>query len=90
MADVGNSGAVLELGDVQTSAQALGLDVIRVEIQQAKDIAPAIGSLNGRANSLYVCADAFTLTNHTQISSLAFAARLPVITAWPAFAMGRA
>ena len=88
MADVGNSGAVLELGDVQTSAQALGLDVIRVEIQQAKDIAPAIGSLNGRANSLYVCADAFTLTNHTQISSLAFAARLPVITAWPAFAMG--
>ena len=88
MADAGNPGSVLELGDVQASAQVLGLDVIRVEIQQAKDIAPAIETLKGRASSLYVTADALTFTNHTQITSLAFAARLPMITGWPALAMG--
>jgi putative tryptophan/tyrosine transport system substrate-binding protein len=89
MADAGNPGSVLELGDVQASAQVLGLDVIRVEIQQANDIAPSIETLMGRAGSLYVTADALTFTNHTQITSLAFAARLPVITGWPALAMGQ-
>jgi hypothetical protein len=37
------------------AAHKLSLDPIRLEIQRGEDIPAAIGSLNGRADALYVC-----------------------------------
>ena len=55
MANVGNPDAVLEMGEVQTTARTLGLEVVTLEIRRAEDIAPAIEALKGRADALYVC-----------------------------------
>ena len=55
MANVGNPGAVLEMGEVQAAARTLGLEVVTLEIRRAEDIAPAFEALKGRADALYVC-----------------------------------
>jgi putative ABC transport system substrate-binding protein len=53
--------------------------VAKLEIARAKDVAPAFEALNRRADALYVCADAFTLTNNIRIKTFALATRLPTI-----------
>ena len=57
MLDIGNSGAVLEMGKVQTAARILGVERLTLEIRRAEDIAPAFETLKGRAEALYVCSD---------------------------------
>ena len=54
MLDIGNSGAVLEMGKVQTAARILGVERLTLEIRRAEDIAPAFETLKGRAEALYV------------------------------------
>jgi hypothetical protein len=49
MLDIGNSGAVLEMGEVQTAARTLGVERLTLEIRRAEDIAPAFETLKGRA-----------------------------------------
>jgi hypothetical protein len=39
MGNVGYPGAVLEMGEVQTTAKTLGLEVVLLEIRRAEDIA---------------------------------------------------
>ena len=58
MANIGNPFAVLELGEVQATVGMLGLEVITLEIRRGEDIVPAFEALNGRAEALYVVADA--------------------------------
>jgi ABC-type uncharacterized transport system substrate-binding protein len=79
MANVSYSAAVLEMGEVEASARTLGLDTAKSEIRRAEDIAPAIETLKGRADSLYVVGDTLTNTNRISINTLAVAARLPTI-----------
>jgi putative tryptophan/tyrosine transport system substrate-binding protein len=79
MANVGNPVGVLEMGEVQAAARTLGLDVVASEIQRAEDIAPAIDALKGRADALYVGADAVVNTNRIRVSILALGARLPTM-----------
>jgi putative ABC transport system substrate-binding protein len=57
LANVANPGTALEFEAAQVAAHALSLDPIRLEIQRGEDIPAAIGSLNSRADALYVCAD---------------------------------
>jgi putative tryptophan/tyrosine transport system substrate-binding protein len=45
MANVSYPAALLEMGEVQATAQKVGLDVVKLEIQRAEDIAPAIETL---------------------------------------------
>jgi putative ABC transport system substrate-binding protein len=85
MANVGNSSAVLELGEVQAIARTLGLDVAAFEIRRAEDIAPAFDALKGRADALYVCADALVTTNRNRISTFVLAARLPMVSGFREF-----
>jgi ABC-type uncharacterized transport system substrate-binding protein len=54
--------------------------------QQAADIVPAIESLKGRAQALYVPITPFISVNQTQINSLALDARLPTVHGLPEFA----
>jgi len=40
---------VIEIGDVQTAAQTVGLEVAVIEIRRGEDIAPGFETLKGRA-----------------------------------------
>jgi putative tryptophan/tyrosine transport system substrate-binding protein len=77
LANVGNPGALLEIGQVQAAARTLGLEVVTLEIRRAEDIAPAFEALKGRAEALYVQLDLLTITNRIRISILTLGARLP-------------
>jgi putative ABC transport system substrate-binding protein len=79
MANVANPGTALEFEAAQVAAHALSLDPIRLEIQRGEDIPAAIGAVNGRADALYVCADAIVNSNRVRINTLALEARLPVM-----------
>ena len=79
MGNVGNPINVLELGEVQAAARALGLEVITVELRRAEDISPAFGALKGRADALYVCSDPLVNTHRIRVNTLALAARLPTM-----------
>jgi putative tryptophan/tyrosine transport system substrate-binding protein len=79
MANVGSPGPVLEMGEVQAAARALGLENTAVEIRRAEDIAPGFDSLKNRADALYICTDPLIITNRARIHTLAMGARLPTI-----------
>lgn len=79
MANVGNSASVLEMGEVQAAARAIGIEVARLEIQGPEDIAPAVEQARGRADALYVCIDTVLFSNRICISTLAVGAHLPTM-----------
>jgi putative ABC transport system substrate-binding protein len=77
--NVGNPSTVLDMGEAQAAAKALGLEITALEIRRPEDIAPAFDALKGRAEALYVCGDTLTATNRIRINTLAVAARLPTM-----------
>jgi putative ABC transport system substrate-binding protein len=79
MANAGYAAAVLEMEEIQVTARALGLEVTRLEIRRAEDIAPSIEALRGRTDALYVCADSLVDANERRIVTLALTARLPTM-----------
>jgi putative ABC transport system substrate-binding protein len=81
MGDVGNPLTVAELGELQAAADLLGLQLDVLEIRRSQDIAPALETVKGRTDALYVCQDLLTRANRLRINTLALAARLPVMHA---------
>ena len=80
MAHAGAPSAVLEMGEVEAAARALGLRVDTFKIRRADEIAPrAFEALKDRADALYVCTDPLLNTNRTRIITLALGARLPTM-----------
>ena len=79
MADIGNPFTVLELGEVQTVAKTLGLEVVTLEIRRAQDIMPAFDALKDRSEALYVCISPLASTNQIPINILAVGMRLPTM-----------
>src|SRR5215210_6646740 len=79
MANVSAPPAVLEMAEVQTTARALGLEVVASEIRRPEDIAPAFESFKGRAEALYVCNDPLVTTNRFRINALALVLGLPTM-----------
>ena len=77
MFNVGNAQPVLEMGETQGAARALGLEVAPVVIQRAEDIAPAFQTL--KADALYVAVDQLMVANRARILASALSARLPTI-----------
>jgi putative ABC transport system substrate-binding protein len=77
LANVNAPAAVLEMGEVQATARTLGFSVTTLEIRGAEDIGPAFEALKGRAEALYICADALVNTSRIRINTLALGARLP-------------
>src|SRR5262245_41095860 len=57
LVNVGNRGSVLELGEVQTAARTLGLELASFELQDAEDISPAFEAMKGRIDALYVTSE---------------------------------
>lgn len=74
-----NRTASLSVDEVQLAARKLDLEIVSVGIKRADDIAPAIESLKGRAQALYVVGDPLVADNQIQINTLALAARLPTM-----------
>ena len=79
LSNVGNPVSRLEMGEVQTAARMLGLEVITSEITRADDIASAIETLKGRADALYVSGDSLLNAHRIGINTLAMGARLPTM-----------
>jgi putative ABC transport system substrate-binding protein len=79
LANVANSGARLEFEAAQAAAHTLSLNPITLEVRRGEDIQPAIDSLNGSADALYVCADSLVNSNRVLLNTLALKARLPLI-----------
>jgi putative tryptophan/tyrosine transport system substrate-binding protein len=75
----GGPGALLEMRKVQKTAEAVGLEVMALELRQAEDIAPGIEELKGRVDALYVATDPLLFTNRIRFNTLALGARLPTI-----------
>jgi putative tryptophan/tyrosine transport system substrate-binding protein len=79
MAGVDYRAAMLEMGMAEAASRTLGIDAVKLQIQQAGDIAPAFAGLGGRADALYVCTGPLLGANQNSIIALAVAARLPTI-----------
>jgi putative tryptophan/tyrosine transport system substrate-binding protein len=79
LANLANPGTALDFEAAQVAAHALSMEPVKLAIQRGQDIPAAIGSLNGRADALYVCADAIVNSNRVRINTLALEARLPVM-----------
>jgi putative tryptophan/tyrosine transport system substrate-binding protein len=79
LGNVDNAEIVLEMREVESAARKLGLRVARLEIRRTGDIAPALESLKGRAQALYVCTDAVTSLNRVEINAWALSERLPTM-----------
>jgi ABC-type uncharacterized transport system substrate-binding protein len=80
MANVDYPAAKQEMVEVGATARAVGLGIAAIEIRRAEEIAPAIETMKGRTEALYICIDPLTDANRNRIVTLALGARLPAIT----------
>jgi putative tryptophan/tyrosine transport system substrate-binding protein len=79
LTDVGIAQSVIETDEVQAAARTLGVEVARLEIRRAEDIAPVLAALKGGADALYVCTGPLVNSSRMLINTLANGARLPTI-----------
>ena len=70
---------MLEMDEVRDAGRQLGLDVVTLEVQRTEDIAPALDSVKGKADALYVVTDPLLNTNRDSINTMANAERLPTM-----------
>jgi putative ABC transport system substrate-binding protein len=67
------------MGEAESAARTLSLEVAPHGIQRAEDIAPAFDALKSQADALYVVVDQLVLANLAQIAGLAASMRLPTV-----------
>src|SRR5262245_15469778 len=80
LGNAGNPNVMLEIREVASAAQKLGLQVARLEVRRAGDILPAFESLKtDGADALYVCVEPLVNANRIKINTLALSARLPTM-----------
>src|SRR5262249_18294685 len=77
LVNVNNPGSVLDMREAEAAARTLGLDVTKLEIRRAEDIAPAFEAIKGRVDALYVPPDALVNANRVRIHTLSLSAQLP-------------
>jgi putative tryptophan/tyrosine transport system substrate-binding protein len=74
-----DSKRVPETAEIAKAADKLGIEVIPVVVEKADEIAPAISSLKGRVEALYVVNSPFINVNRVEINARALEARLPTM-----------
>ena len=79
IANVGYGASALEMRDVQTNAQKLGLQADMIEIRRTEDIEPAFEDLGREVQALYACTDSVVNANIRRINGLAMKRRLLTI-----------
>jgi len=81
LANAGDPGAMLEMGEVEAVARALGIEVATFQVRRAEDIAPALEAFKDQVQAIYVAADPFVFTHRSRINALAIGERLPTMHA---------
>ena len=81
LTDVGIAQSVIETEEVAAVARTFGIELVRLEIRRAEDIAPAFAVLKDRADALYVCTGPLVNDNRQLINTTANGARLATIHA---------
>jgi putative tryptophan/tyrosine transport system substrate-binding protein len=76
---VGGTNTAPETVSVTGAAQALGIEVFPLAVRQGEEIAPAIASVKGHVEALYVIIDPFISVSQRQINTLALEAKLPTM-----------
>lgn len=79
LAILGDSNASVEIKEAEAAAVQMGIEPVTTNVHQADEIAPAITSLKGKIDALYVCSTPFINTNRVSIGAIALAAQLPTI-----------
>jgi putative ABC transport system substrate-binding protein len=79
LANVGYRESVLEMAEVEAAARTLGIDIAKLGVRRAEDIAPAFEALKHDAGAVYMVGDGLVNANRTRINTLALAARLATI-----------
>jgi putative tryptophan/tyrosine transport system substrate-binding protein len=85
LGNIGYAAALTEMHEVTAAANTFGLEVIPLEIRQAEEIVPAIGTLNGRAGALYIATDPLMNANRATINASTQTARLPTMAGFREF-----
>ena len=80
LTDIGYEASVREAGEVESAARTLGIEVLKLEIRRAEDIALVFATLNGRAHAVYVPSGPVVFSNRARIDGLARDAHLPLTT----------
>jgi putative ABC transport system substrate-binding protein len=79
LADIGFRDSIVEMGEVEAAARTLGIDIVKLEVRRAEEIAPAFEAHKNQAEALYVCTGPMMNTNRVSLSTLANSARLPTM-----------
>jgi putative ABC transport system substrate-binding protein len=75
-----NAGMLPPLASVQRTANALGVELVRIEVKGRGDIAAGVAAAaKERASALVVIEEPLTISNARQIADLALQSRLPMI-----------
>jgi putative tryptophan/tyrosine transport system substrate-binding protein len=82
LGNIGSPLIILEMTAAEEAAPKLGLEVFRLGVRRTEDIDPAIESLKGRADALYVCTDPLISTNRVRINALAIGEKLPTMNSF--------
>src|SRR5262249_25689874 len=68
-----------EMREGEAASGRLGVEVATLDIRRTEDVRPALDTVKGRADALYLAVDPLILSNRTRINILALVARLPTI-----------
>jgi putative ABC transport system substrate-binding protein len=80
LGDAGNHAAVPEMRQVQDAARMLGLQSELLDVRRVEDIGPAVESVKGKVDALYVQSGPLMNTSRARISTLAIGAQLPTMS----------
>lgn len=79
LVNIDNSGSSLEVTGIRTAAASLELEASILEIRTADDIGPALATLSGRTDALYVFSEPLVNANRVQIIKSVTAAQIPTV-----------
>jgi putative ABC transport system substrate-binding protein len=79
MANVENPLVPADTEQFEAMAHRIGVETIKLQIRRKEDIAPALDSVEGRVDALWVYPEPLVFTNRYRINTLAVGARLPVM-----------
>ncbi len=79
IANVGSPDAMRQLRDVETTINALGLELVKCEIRLIEDVETIMNGLEGRAEALYVISDPLLFSYRDRVAASALGVRLPSV-----------
>jgi len=68
-----------DMTELPASARSFGFELFPLEIRRTEDVVPAIQSLKGRADAVYVVIDPLITVTQSQLNAAALEARLPIM-----------